>query len=295
MVTLSRSTQTRSGLLGLGSPAGRQFLLCLGIAVGFTVLMVVGWNHYAADFAQRKEFLLSPRDILITVQPSWIQSNVLEDAVEVANLPDPLDLRDRDLTAKVAATLSAHPWVRSVQKVVKQYPAKVMVEVEYRRPVAMVEVVFGDNRRGLIPVDVEGTVLPTADFAPSQAVQFPRINVGYHPTSASPGMTWENPHVAEAASIAALLLEHWTALKLKRIALKQESGRYYVLELEDDTRIIWGSPPGHELPQEAMAQHKVQVILQKAAEAALTSTDLPQQLDLRTAGRTAEIHDAVRR
>lgn len=295
MVALSRGTQTRRGLLGLGSSQGRQLLLCATIVMGFVLLMVAGWNHYAGDFAQRKEFLLSPREILITTPPAWIQSNVLIDAVEASTLTDPLDLRDRELTAKVAETFASRPWIRQVHKVVKQYPAKVMVEVEYRRPVAMVEVIYGDNRHGLIPVDVEGTVLPTADFAPSQAVQYPRINVGRKPTSVSPGMTWHDPHVAEAASIAALLLEHWSALKLNRIVLKQETARHYELELTDDTRIIWGSAPGRELPQETLARHKVQVILQKAAEASLSNHEANPRLDLRTAGRNVASDEAVRR
>lgn len=289
MLPLGRSTQTPSGLLGLGSPAGRQLLLCVVIVAAFMLLMVAGWNHYADQFAAREEFLLSPREIMISAPPAWIQSDVLIDAVQKADLPDQLDLRDRELTNKVASAISAHPWVRSVNKVVKQYPAKVLVEVEYRRPVAMVEVEFVDEgavRRGLIPVDVEGTVLPPGDFSRIQANdRYPRIQIDLKRPMVEAGMKWDNPRVAEAALIAAELLPHWSDLKLNRIILKGDSGQHYELELTDQTRIIWGSPPGKELPQETIAQHKVQVMLQKAAESALSSHEAQPSLDLRTAGR----------
>jgi len=289
MLPLSRSTQTPSGLLGLGSPAGRQLLLCIVITVAFLLVMIAGWNHYAEQFAAREEFLLSPQEILISTPPAWIQSDVLVDAVEKADLPDQLDLRDRELTTKVASAISAHPWVRSVQKVVKQYPAKVLVEVEYRRPVAMVEVEFVDEgavRRGLIPVDVEGTVLPPGDFSRIQANdRYPRIHIDLKRPMVEAGMKWDNPRVPEAALIAAELLPHWSDLNLNRIVLKEESGQHYELELTDQTRIIWGSPPGQELPQETIAKHKVQVMLQKAAESVLSSNEPQPALDLRTAGR----------
>ncbi|QDU76218.1 hypothetical protein Pan97_32630 [Bremerella volcania] len=286
---MGRSTQTPSGLLGLGSPAGRQLLLCVVITAAFLLLMIAGWNHYAEQFAVREEFLLSPREILISTPPAWIQSDVLADAVEKADLPDQLDLRDRELTNKVASAISAHAWVRSVQKVVKQYPAKVLVEVEYRRPVAMVEVEFVDEgavRRGLIPVDIEGTVLPPGDFSRIQANdRYPRIQIDLKRPMVEAGMKWDNPRVAEAALIAAELLPHWSDLKLNRIILKEDSGQHYELELTDQTRIIWGSPPGKELPQETIAKHKVQVMLQKAAESSLSSHEAQPSLDLRTAGR----------
>ncbi len=289
MLPLSRSTQTPSGLLGLGSPAGRQLLLCAVIIAAFVLMMVAGWNHYADQFAAREEFLLSPREILITSPPPWIQSDVLGDAIAKAELPEQLDLRDRDLTNKVATAISAHAWIRNVQKVVKQYPAKVLVEVEYRQPVAMVEVEFVDEgavRRGLIPVDIEGTVLPPGDFSRIQANdRYPRIHIDLKRPLVEAGMTWEDPRISEAALIAAELLPHWNTLKLSRIILKQDGGQHYELELTDETRIIWGSPPGKELPQETMANHKVQVMLQKAAESALSSHDAQPSLDLRTAGR----------
>ncbi|GAA4437869.1 hypothetical protein [Bremerella cremea] len=295
---MSRSDQTRSGLLSLGSPAARQFLLCVAIVAAFVLVMVAGWNHYADQFAAREEFLLSPRDILITTPPAWIQSNVLSDSVEEASLPEQLDLRDRELTSKIAATFTAHPWVRQVHKVVKQYPAKVLVELEYRRPVAMVEVEFVDEgavRRGLIPVDVEGTVLPPGDFSRIQANdRYPRIHIDLKRPMVEAGMKWDDLRVAEAASIASLLVGHWSELKLNRIVVKEDGGRHYELE-SDTTRIIWGSPPGQELPQETLANHKVQVMLQKAAESAISDNNASPALDLRTAGRALTGTGPVRR
>ena len=296
---MSRSDQTPGGLLSLGSPAVRQLLVCVVILAAFIVLMVAGWNHYADQFADRKEFLLSPRDILITTPPPWIQSNVLADSVDAAGLPDPLDLRDRDLTNKIASALEKHAWIRQVLKVVKQYPAKVLVEVEYRKPVAMVEVEYADEgamRRGLIPVDAEGTVLPPQEFSLIQANdKFPRIHIDLKRPMVSAGMKCDDARIIEAASIANLLLPYWPDLKLEKIVVKEDGGRHYELLRSDQSQIIWGSPPGQELPQETIATHKVQVMLKKAAEAALTDSSPQASLDLRTAGRALTNPDAIRR
>ncbi|WP_147274159.1 cell division protein FtsQ/DivIB [Bremerella cremea] len=296
---MSRSTQTQSGLLGLGSPIARQLLLCVVIIAAFVLMMIAGWNHYADKFASREEFLLSPRDILINKQPSWIHSNVLIETIEKNKFPEQLNLRDRELTAKIATTFSYHPWIRKVNKVVKQYPAKVLVDVEYRRPVAMVEVAYADKKgnqlRGLVPIDAEGFLLPDTDFSPAEAIQYPCILIDSKKPSADMGKKWEDPRIADAASIAVELLPYWNDLKLKRIVLTTEGGSHFELELADNTRIIWGSPPGKELPQEAMAKHKVQVILQKAAEASLSSNQAQPSLDLRTAGRGVAGTEAVRR
>lgn len=298
MSPLSRSTQTPSGLLGLGSPVARQLLVCVVIVAAFALMMIAGWNHYADKFASREEFLLTPRDILINKQPDWIHSNVLVDTIDEQKLPEKLDLRDRDLTSKIAAAFSNHAWIRKVNKVVKQYPAKVLVDVEYRRPVAVVEVVYVEKntqKRGLVPIDIEGTILPDRDFSPAQAVQYPRILVDLKTPRVGPGRKWEDPRITDAATIAAELLPYWNDLKLTRIVLREEGGSHFELELADNTRIIWGSPPGKELPQEAMAKHKVQVILQKAAESSLSSNETQPSLDLRTAGRGTTAADTVHR
>jgi len=281
---LGRSTQNNGESL-LRSAGGRSLLACLAVLAGFIGAAVWGWNHYSGELAAREDFKLARDEILITSPPNWVQSNILSDALDAAQLPEQLDLRDRQLTARIASAVSSHPWVKSVDRVVKQYPAKVIVQLQYRTPIAMVEVVDEKGRHGLIPIDTEAVVLPTADFSPSQAAKFPRINVGRTPVRAMAGLPWDSPEMAEAASIAMLLVDHWERLNLKRIVLRREGVPHYELELNDQSFIIWGSPPGKELPQESVAQHKVQVMLKHATEATLTQGE-PKQLDLRTAGRS---------
>ncbi|PQO42450.1 hypothetical protein C5Y93_29430 [Blastopirellula marina] len=303
MFPLSRSTQTPSGLLGLGSPAVRQLLLCVAIAAAFVLMMVAGWNHYADQFASREEFLVAPRDIMITPPPAWIHTDILSDIDEKFKLPEKLDLRDRELTNTIASTFAMQPWIRNVQKVVKQYPSKILVEVEYRRPVAAVQVTYSYTdkqgvswtRDGKVPIDIEGTILPPKDFSETAISQYPQIVIDKKWNDYSAGMQWQDTRVVDAAKIAAELLPYWKDLKLKQILLREEGGSHYELEMADNTRIVWGSAPGKELPQEAPAKHKVQVILQKAAEANLSSNTAQPSLDLRTASSVIGKPDTARR
>ncbi|MEX0791609.1 MAG: hypothetical protein WD045_00630 [Pirellulaceae bacterium] len=278
---------TPTNRIGLQSPVGRQLWLCVAVVAGFCIGSVALWNRHSERVADNDNFLLSAAEIRITQQPAWIHSDVRAESIAYGGLDEAIDIRDRRLTERVATAFAAHPWIRQVHRVAKQYPAKVVVQVEYREPVAMVEVIY-DGARSLQPVDAEGIVLPTEDFAASQVLKYPRVNVGLQMTSSDAGQKWGDARVTEAAEIASLLGAHWEELKLARIALSDPSDSAepaFVLETIAGDRIIWGSAPGRELPQETLAAQKVAVILDLATESAITQNQPDSQLDLRTAGR----------
>ena len=59
------------------------------------------------------------------------------------NLNPPLSIMDDNLTRRVYDAFSLHPWVGKVRQVRKFYPARVEVELVYRKPVCMVAVQGG--------------------------------------------------------------------------------------------------------------------------------------------------------
>ena len=70
---------------------------------------------------------------------------------------------DRMLAVKVARAFELNPWVARVKWVRKSYPGQVEVELEYRRPVAMVEV-YTDDEMGLFPIDSHAVLLDPRDY-----------------------------------------------------------------------------------------------------------------------------------
>ena len=80
----------------------------------------------------------------------------------------------------------------------KRTPAHVSVELEYRRPVAAVEVVQG-GKPGLVFIDVSSALLPSDDFAALQAQDYLRIAGGRETTASVYGSPWGSPRIAGAA------------------------------------------------------------------------------------------------
>ena len=154
---------------------------------------------------------------------------------------------------------SAHPWVAGVIRVQKAFPAAITVELQYRQPVAMIQV-----PGGRIPVDLEAVVLPTADFSPADLELYPLIqNVVPNPV-VRPGTAWKDPALMAAVKLAGLLRDQWKPLKLTAISIPRNvsssaAANDVSLELvtQGGSRILWGRPPGSDHPGELQATQKI--------------------------------------
>src|SRR5688572_13375725 len=149
--------------------------------------LVFAWNKWGAPSLAAAEYVVTPESITVTRPPAWIHADVKAEVVQSVNL-NRLDLRDRGLVEQVSRAFALHPWVARVERVEKRFPAQVIVELEYRRPVAAVEV-NSQGQAGLLFVDAEGVLLPSADFASNQGDDYPRIAVG-HSSPAGYGLPW---------------------------------------------------------------------------------------------------------
>ena len=230
------------------------------------------------------EYKLTPASVEITPLPAWIRSDVLADVFQGGNLNPPLSIMDDNLTRRVHDAFSLHPWVGKVRQVRKFYPARVEVDLTYRKPVAMVVV-----QDGLRPVDVEGVHLPTGDFCPLDADRYPRLP-GISSTPVGPvGTPWGDPRVVGGAQIAAAFGADWQELKLDHLAATNlaEPGHpndcLYEILTPHGTRILWGRAPGSDLPGEVPAADKVLRLKRYLAEnGSLEGRSGPQELDVRS-------------
>ncbi|MFI4875376.1 MAG: hypothetical protein ACIALR_08570 [Blastopirellula sp. JB062] len=285
---MSRSSRNAAPTrFGLADPLGRQLWICALMLVSFGVGTYALSRSITAD-TDSDLYRVTPERVAFSTPPAWISEGVLQQVVEYLFREDqPLDIRDREITQRVAELVEAaeNPWIKSVQRVVKYYPTKIMVDLQYRQPVALVEIKakIGDADRALVPIDVEGVILPGSGnaFLEQNLAQFPRINVGGTLPEADrkPGDPWGDQRVADAAKIAAALGNVWTRLKLYRVVAVAGEGEGGLFELHthEGAHLIWGSAPGAELPHENSAAQKIGMLLalQEAQIAA-------GQIDLRT-------------
>lgn len=137
------------------------------------------------------QFVLRAEDMqLLPEQPSWIRENVLQSVVKQHNLEE-LFLDDSNLTKQLADAFTLHSWILCVESVEKS-PTGVVVRVNYRKPVAMVEVKFND-RPHVLPIDAGGTVLPPGDFNGDDISNYLRIAADHLRPSGNVGDPWGMP------------------------------------------------------------------------------------------------------
>jgi hypothetical protein len=245
------------------------------------------WQRYGEQVMAQRGHGIGADTIEISTTPPWIRTDIKAETVLTGSL-DGLDIRQEDLTLRVAQAFAMHSWVLKVKRVSKKYPARVIVELEYRQPVAMVEVTGG-----LLPVDKTGVLLPTGDFTAQSAREYLRIAATEASPLGTPGTPWGDDRIVGAAHLAHTLASHWRALDLLRIIARrgpreglQRSPPVLSLQTRQGTRIIWGNPPGETTPGEPRWEKKVAVLVAYHREFGSLDS-LPQgfMLDLRNADR----------
>ena len=216
--------------------------------------------------ASRREYQISVDDIRLAQRASHVPADLVEQVFEQSGLPRRFSLLDEQIVCQVAEAFHAHPWVASVRRIEKRLPASIVVRLEYRKPVAMVQV-----PGGLYPIDREGRVLPPDDFTFSATRKFPIVAAVCSVPRGPVGTKWGDPAVVGAARLAAVLLEQsadgispWTWFQLASIHVPQhrcpaDAADNLVFELQtlDGSRIIWGRPPGTSHPGELAPEQKI--------------------------------------
>lgn len=233
--------------------AGAALALVVLIALG-----VSGWNKWGPTITNAAAYKLDESKFQVTPQPTYVHANIKRDALRAGGLTE-LSILDPKLTEKVQHAFAVQTWVASVKRISKHHPARVVVELEYRRPAAMVEITQ-EKERGLLPVDQTGVLLPPEDFSANQVRNFLRISIGPTTPEGPVGTPWGDKRIEAAAEIAASLENTWQKLQLYRIVftgLDAAGLPAFDIVTRDGAKVIWGHAPGQEASGEATASEKV--------------------------------------
>lgn len=230
-------------------------------------LLIPAANRLLPDISNQAEYVVTPARITLSPPPHWIPADILQQTVEKAAASGTLSLLDDNLTEKIAAAFHTHPWVDRVLRVQKSWPTRVHIELIWRRPVAMVACIDG-----YYPIDANGVLLPSRDFAPADLDRYPVIeNIASVPLG-SVGEPWGDPVIEHSAALAAELLNSdapesnwWNKLQLAAIAAPRRTTlNASVDELEFQLRtkggstILWGRGPGSLHPGELSTERKLE-------------------------------------
>jgi hypothetical protein len=269
--------QTGAYLVG----PGRTLSLALAVCAIFFGAWFLTWREVGAHVLTSRDYRLGYRDVEISPPPDWIHSDIRADVFRNASLDKPLPIMDDNLAETLRNAFSLHPWIARVRRVSIRYPAGATVELDYRRPVLMV-----DAAGGLFPVDALGVLLPGGDFSSVEKSRYPRlVGVETAPLGTA-GDRWGDARVAGAAEIAETIGPLWQELKLACIvpsaATKGADDYTYTLVTQSGARIVWGCAPSLKTQGEPPVSDKLAMLKQAvAARSSEKSRNLPQEFDLR--------------
>lgn len=240
---------------GVASPAPQLTLrrclrAVLVLALGTAAYGI--WISLETRIRTAPQYQLDLSQIQVTAPPEWIRADVRAEALRMAGMEPPLSVLQEDLLVRIQQAFTQHAWVARVVRVTRRLPPHVIVELEYRRPVLMVEV-----PGGLLAVDAEAVPLPSEDFTPADVVHYPRLG-GVRPATEGPlGTAWNDPQVAAAARIAAALIDDWQTMNLWRILpladerVETDQAPQFELRTKDGGRIVWGTAAADTTHQKA--------------------------------------------
>jgi hypothetical protein len=267
--------------------------------VGPFILLVAGyclWMTYGARHLDQAKYGLKQENIVMTPQPTWIKSNVLDEVYRGSNLAR-LSTLDNQMSANMYNVFRVHPWIRRVFRVEKASGGVVEILVEYRDPLAMV---YDDSpspsRSGIspspsdrasspgsqisttkstaldprpavnfFPVDVDSVMLPVQDFSPEQIPNYFLIYAkGAVPLGRKYGDEYGDARIKEALILCRILRDDREPLGLDRIYayhdLNGGAGAHCVLDIKTKSGKLfhWGHTPGFEVAGEpgAVAKHR---------------------------------------
>lgn len=287
----------RLAIVGLAlGPRGRWIVGPVLVLLFLWGGLRLAWQSWGDDAARGSDYVVSAESIHVTPQPAWIHGDVRSDVVKSAGL-EGLSIRDPQLVEQVQRAFSLHGWIARVLSVRKEYPARITVEVEYRHPVAMVEVVW-KGEPSLYFIDKDSVLLPKDDHERSQDERqseyqnYLRIAAGeLSPGSRIAGQPWGGAKIAGAARLAALGGEQWQKLGVCRVVVSDDLNAQPLYELETASagRIVWGHAPGAEDSREPTAEAKWKWLMRFVAQhGPLDKAAREQRLDLRTLSRGPE-------
>lgn len=264
--------------------------------LGALSLISVCFHRYTAPRLQSwPEYELTPERWEVTQRPNWIRRDVVREAVNLGDLHQ-LSLLDPQLAEKTSRAFLLCSWVKEVNRVEKRYPAKVRVDVTYRKPVAMVEGVDDQmEEEGVpyFPVDESGVLLPTSDFSKIDLGHYPRICIPNVSLQGPAGASWGDPRIEQAARIAGAILEHYQDWGIDRIEMVPSpadgfggKGPFlYRLVTPRGLVIDFGHAPGLEDSAEPTVGQKIRWLIDyKQKNGKLSDLDAGLLVDLRNIG-----------
>ena len=197
------------------------------------------------------------------VTTRWKPHEIIQQVAEKHPEWQGRSLLDSSLVSDLAQAFSKYPWIASVDRVEKTRQGRILIEITYRTPAAVVE-----TQRGLSVVDAAGNLLPN-DLLTEDYEQLPHLKRIRSIPNGPVGSPWGDPLVAAGAKLCAALMpkgtidSHWKRYALEAVVAPLPSREtvanesippVFELLTQGGHRIIWGHAPGDDSLEPSVEQ-----------------------------------------
>ncbi len=244
------------------------------VALGFGwVWMTNALETYAAARLDKDDTPVAMVELANT--PGWMDVKLREQLQGVAGQKISNDpMAGKELAAAYLA-FSNNPWVDSVNSVRRTASGGIVIEANYREPVAMVE-----QPTGLRLVDAKGVMLPWEYKHEQQAaVGLPVIKGVKGAQPEADGELWNSPDLLAGLGMVKTMqgqpfFNHVVAYDVGR---RDSMGRVRVSLVTTQGMIDWGLPVGQEQAIEPGVDHKLKLVsgLFKPGQASANGQQMP--------------------
>ncbi|MDP7035269.1 MAG: hypothetical protein QF752_12315 [Planctomycetota bacterium] len=181
----------------------------LGCIAG--IFLVLAADGMYQRVTNQEKYKVDTRGLSIVVQPDWMPTE-LADGLK---LPDGVlgkySVFESELVSTIGKAYAANPWVREVRGIRREYPDRIRVALDIRRPVACVRV-----GAWYYMVDEEGVRLPGIfEERPVVAGHLLAFIRGVRTPPCAAGVPWNDRSVAVGAYLARQVLDSPVMAPLK--------------------------------------------------------------------------------
>jgi hypothetical protein len=205
---------------------------------------------------EQDRYRLAFRDIDCPTPNGLTREDFLGEVQYVAAWPDDVRLLDDRLALRLEEAFAAHPWVEEVRRVEVTSDRRIRVDLSFRLAVLTVATQGkGASAVEYRGVDAHGVLLPRS--AQDGAVK-PCLVAEVPLPSNRAGTLWQDARVQTAVRTAVFLRPHHEQLGIDQYDFVGED----LVVRSRQGRVVWGHVPGEERADEALANVKLQRMLE---------------------------------
>lgn len=223
--------------------ASSAALLIVG---GIAALVLIIHRKVCEHMLTDTQYQVPVGGLEVAHRPEWVSDSIVASLQQSYPYENSVSIFEGGLTENIGQVYAGHPWVERVRYVRKQFPNRIVIAVDLRRPVAAIEI-----KGRYVLVDREAVRLPGeyAKVPDLPLVLLPVVGVrGAAPLA---GRVWDAPDVRCGIAVAMALAENGVpdGAPVMAIDVENTGGRRdkreseIVLWMADMVPVEWGRAP----------------------------------------------------